>query len=819
MTDVAATPDSSSNDHHRYHRQSDSISASSTTGSEHSSSAPSTTTVTTAASHQHPERPVSRPVMATASSSRTPLPHDGLSVSARYDYHSAHNFQQNGADHRELARRPTPLMNPTAEATHPVQDPFSDNPSAATADERYRPTTRKRAASISIGEANKHPRIQDLSLYTPASSQSSAFVSGPGEPRELICLCTKAPKVPRPRNDASQTAFILYRQHHQASVAAQHPGLANPEISKLIGEQWREQPEEVKDSWKRLAEEEKLRHQRQYPDYRYQPRRGGKNGANGKPTPGAGGDDPGRCQKCGGRFIATPRTPNTPFNMAMTPAFAKPMAAGLPQGLPGSGGGYPASGPMIHDPNSRVIETDHLTRRRSNTSTMNAEPHGRRYTQPYLGDINEDYAMMSPTAPPHKRQRYNNGPAGGYIPTSPPFAYGPQLGDSRSRGMSVSGPPLIGAGFGPGLLPRPPPQQQYVPAHMQPPPRPSISYPQAAQIQIHTGGAGPGFDESLRLPPLQTQMPNSPTMNSEVSSLTSTTPTQHTGLGIMNANAPPLPSSSRAHSLPPNQRPPWLFRLDMLRAISPPLKPPGPDISPFEMRGPIIALEGAAPSILKEVTAVVEKALSVSGECAVKTWADAEVIEPLNGETNETFDATTSDKSKQETKGFTSPVARFQSSMLKWHRTSEELVDYITHHPPPKSDQSINEVELGKPLSSKLPVAVLSTGYSLTVTDRCAASLHIADAYRPDDHWRWVATMWRGIVGPDLTIYVKQCAEDEMRVAQVVDFASSGILIVRVAESKGCVDGSGVVDEKLERRLGFEIMEWVRSGQFGRRSA
>jgi hypothetical protein len=49
-------------------------------------------------------------------------------------------------------------------------------------------------------------------------------------------------------------AFILYRQHYQAQVVAQHPGLANPEISKIIGEQWREQAPEVKSDWKRLAE-------------------------------------------------------------------------------------------------------------------------------------------------------------------------------------------------------------------------------------------------------------------------------------------------------------------------------------------------------------------------------------------------------------------------------------------------------------------------------------------------------------------------------------------------------------------------------------
>ena len=51
-----------------------------------------------------------------------------------------------------------------------------------------------------------------------------------------------------------QLAFILYRQHYQAAVVAQNPGLANPEISKVIGEQWRDSPPEVKKHWKSLAD-------------------------------------------------------------------------------------------------------------------------------------------------------------------------------------------------------------------------------------------------------------------------------------------------------------------------------------------------------------------------------------------------------------------------------------------------------------------------------------------------------------------------------------------------------------------------------------
>jgi len=50
------------------------------------------------------------------------------------------------------------------------------------------------------------------------------------------------------------SAFILYRQHNQAAVVQQHPGLANPEISKIIGDHWRNLSSEDKSHWKLLAE-------------------------------------------------------------------------------------------------------------------------------------------------------------------------------------------------------------------------------------------------------------------------------------------------------------------------------------------------------------------------------------------------------------------------------------------------------------------------------------------------------------------------------------------------------------------------------------
>jgi hypothetical protein len=49
-------------------------------------------------------------------------------------------------------------------------------------------------------------------------------------------------------------AFILYRQHHQQAITARNPGLNNPDISKIIGEQWKAEGEEQKKVWQDLAQ-------------------------------------------------------------------------------------------------------------------------------------------------------------------------------------------------------------------------------------------------------------------------------------------------------------------------------------------------------------------------------------------------------------------------------------------------------------------------------------------------------------------------------------------------------------------------------------
>lgn len=88
------------------------------------------------------------------------------------------------------------------------------------------------------------------------------------------CTCKSNPnRIPRPRN-----AFILFRQkYHQLVLDELTEAKTNPEVSRELGRRWRALSPEERDHWNGLAEEEKKNHARKYPNYRYTPRRNGKN--------------------------------------------------------------------------------------------------------------------------------------------------------------------------------------------------------------------------------------------------------------------------------------------------------------------------------------------------------------------------------------------------------------------------------------------------------------------------------------------------------------------------------------------------------------
>ncbi|ORX48434.1 hypothetical protein BCR36DRAFT_80997 [Piromyces finnis] len=100
----------------------------------------------------------------------------------------------------------------------------------------------------------------------PNPSQISPFLLTP--PTTTTTSSRRRSDILRPPNP-----FILYRQEHHSKVLAEHEGISNTEISKIIGKMWKNESEEVKNKYKEKAQEMKRRHKLMYPDYRFAPRK------------------------------------------------------------------------------------------------------------------------------------------------------------------------------------------------------------------------------------------------------------------------------------------------------------------------------------------------------------------------------------------------------------------------------------------------------------------------------------------------------------------------------------------------------------------
>jgi HMG box factor len=253
---------------------------------------------------------------------------------------------------------------------------------------------------------------------------------------------------------------------------------------------------------------------------------------------------------------------------------------------------------------------------------------------------------------------------------------------------------------------------------------------------------------------------------------------------------------------------PYVNKIKVLAKISPPLAPPGPASPAQEIRGAVIAVEGSDKEILAEVGAFINQHLAKDPSCSIKTWGTSI---PKSAATQaadtEMVDASVSAASvvDREEKD---PFVDYLSIISEWHKKSLEMKKYITTSTEPSSTEPVVGTTPATNANA-LPIAFVPGGFSLTTSDNFALRIPINDSYAPVDHWQWMATLWRGIVGPDLTIYVNRVSRDEMNKMGGVEIRGDcAAIIVRVQ------DGAKM-DEKTARRLGFEIVEFVRNVETG----
>lgn len=357
------------------------------------------------------------------------------------------------------------------------------------------------------------------------------------------------------------------------------------------------------------------------------------------------------------------------------------------------------------------------------------------------------------------------------------------------------------------------------PSMMGPPPRPGPGYSQHRASQGHVRPSG--GELSLTLPPLKTiSVPHGPS----------------TGRLAHGTSIPESVHESDKRSLGEKiMSIPFQHKIGILRRITPPFS----QVSKQKGRAIVIAIEGDDADAARSLTDWLEECLGREGDMTIKVVDGPRPPDVAQGTELEAPD--------------------LLKSVIEWHAKNKEIVELVKqdsssrkdsanvvlakgiNEPPENGDHTMSSEETDSSMidvddkdsnesPSSSPVVVLFRTYTLTASNIYASWIPIKDVYRPDDHWQWTATLWRGIAGPDLTIYVKDV--DGVNAASSNEGGKGGVEMVEepkmdyrfmaIRRTRGNGDGKSDkggcegVEAGTLRRLGFEVCEWVRSATFSR---
>ncbi|EOD46403.1 putative hmg-box transcription factor protein [Neofusicoccum parvum UCRNP2] len=242
---------------------------------------------------------------------------------------------------------------------------------------------------------------------------------------------------------------------------------------------------------------------------------------------------------------------------------------------------------------------------------------------------------------------------------------------------------------------------------------------------------------------------------------------------------------------------PFWGKIRVLGKIAPPWRPAAREPA-AAVRGAIVAVEGDDGAAVVGMSRWLEENLNKTGETHARVAeAPRAPPEPLRRSPG------------GEGSGGGTSLGEYIDVIAEWHGRTREMVEFITRAPgeevgtPTPTERMVGE-GAGE---VRTPVLIMPT-YNLGAADAWASRISITDNYSPADHWQWVATLWRGIVGPDITIYIRdvQAGELEMTGGKAVEVREDGqtkCLIVKRAVGKE-------IDESAMRRLGFEVGELIR---------
>jgi hypothetical protein len=247
---------------------------------------------------------------------------------------------------------------------------------------------------------------------------------------------------------------------------------------------------------------------------------------------------------------------------------------------------------------------------------------------------------------------------------------------------------------------------------------------------------------------------------------------------------------------------PYPNKIKLLGRITPPYKESGPEgPAPKENRGAIVAVEGDDLAAVDELSKWLKEYLIKQKEY------EPRIADPPKAPSSDDKEGT---------------FEEYLELIKEWHGKSKEMIKFITTPIPctssapdanmldkePFKDATSRKDSTTSPASpppdaSIKPVIILPT-FQLQASVAYASRIPIQDAYSATDHWQWMATLWRGTVGPDLTLYVKTYDAKEGQTGAKPDM-DDVVKCLTVFKEK-----EGRFSEADLRRVGFEVSEWIQ---------
>jgi len=259
---------------------------------------------------------------------------------------------------------------------------------------------------------------------------------------------------------------------------------------------------------------------------------------------------------------------------------------------------------------------------------------------------------------------------------------------------------------------------------------------------------------------------------------------------------------------------PYQNKIKLLGRISLPYKEPSPLSPAPRTRGTILAVEGDDIAAVKELSQWLNDRLAKDTESQYRPRLVNPPQAPIQQE---------------------SSFEEYLDLIKAWHGKSKEMIQYITtpvDSPPSSQDIAMTDKDSDKDSGKELsdtdrkdsatssdspalavastspspdasgakPIVILPT-FQLAASVTYASRIPIQDAYSCTDHWQWMATLWRGTVGPDLTIYVKTHDKDTVVSKPEMDDTNRCLTIGKGKDGK-------FSDADL-RRVGFEVSEFI----------